>query len=137
MLTAMPTVRSTSVGASVPSAIRATATSGTSPAVTHLPLLRQRPSATSVYSTPTRMSVRWVTSIDGIAQPPQLIRRSTPKGRSRRATMFSTPTRYMITFQTTSHTIRCRQRRRTSNASNSPNCSTISVHQEPTCAKPC
>ena len=48
----MTTPTSTSVGASTPSAIRATPTSATSPAATHLPALRQRPSGTSVYSAP-------------------------------------------------------------------------------------
>src|SRR6266576_5419165 len=49
MVTPMPTPTSTSVGASTPSAIRATPTSATSPAATHLPVLRQRPLGTSVY----------------------------------------------------------------------------------------
>ena len=54
----MPTPTSTSVGASTPSAIRARATRVISPATTHLPRLRQRPSGTSVYSTVSRPAVR-------------------------------------------------------------------------------
>ena len=80
----MPTPTSTSVGASTPNAMRARATRVISPATTHLPVLRQRPSGTSVYSTPMRIAVRKATCSDGSAQPPQLDRRSTPNGRGRR-----------------------------------------------------
>ena len=83
----MPTPTSTSVGASTPSAIRARATRVISPAATHLPVLRQRPSGTSVYSTAIRPAVRKATCTDGIAQPPQLVRSSTPNGRGRRPIM--------------------------------------------------
>jgi hypothetical protein len=85
IVTAMPTPTSTSVGASTPSAILATATTATRAVATHLPVLRQRPSGTSVYNTPIRTAVRMVTSTDGIAQPPQLFCSSTPNGRGRRA----------------------------------------------------
>ena len=78
----------------------------------------------------------WATSIDGMAQPPQLVPRSTPKGRGLRATTLRTPTTYIRKFQTSSHTIRCRQRRRTSSAAGSPIPSTERVHQDPTCARP-
>src|SRR6266540_1366693 len=138
MATPMPTPTSTSVGASVPRATRATPTSATSPAATHLPVLRQRPSGTCVYRTPTSKAAKKVTCGAGSAQPPQLVRSSTSNGRARRAAV---ATRSYVTMatscQATSHTIRCRQRRRTTNASNSPACSTNSVHQEPTCARPC
>src|SRR6266508_1070282 len=134
----MPTAKSTSLGASVPNATRATPTSATSPAATYLPVLRQRPSGTSVYNTAIRIAVMTVICSDGIAQPPQLVRRSTPNGRARCAVL---PTTASVTrppsCQATSHTIRCRQRRKTTNASTSPIHSTISVHQEPTFANPC
>jgi hypothetical protein len=68
----MPTPTTMSVGASTPKAIRATATKVITPAATHLPVLRQRPSGTSVYSTPMRIAVRNATCTDGSAQPPQL-----------------------------------------------------------------
>jgi hypothetical protein len=132
----MPTPTSTSLGASTPNAIRARATSVISPATSRLPKLRQRPSGTSVYSTAIRPAVRKATCIDGIAQPPQLARRSTPNGRGRRAAI---ATRLMITLAsgaTTSHTIRCRQRRSTSNTSTNPYISVYSTHQEPTRARP-
>jgi hypothetical protein len=41
------------VGASVPNPIRPSAVKATSPAATHLPVLRQRPSGTSVYKITT------------------------------------------------------------------------------------
>src|SRR6266540_631557 len=117
----MPTAKSTSLGASVPNATRATPTSATSPAATHLPVLRQRPSGTSVYNTAIRIAVMTVICSDGIAQPPQLVRRSTPNGRARCAVL---PTTASVTrppsCQATSHTIRCRQRRKTTNATTSP-----------------
>jgi len=132
----MPAARSTSVGASVPNATRATPTSVTSPVTTHLPVLRQRPSGTSVYSTAMRVAVMMMTGSDGSAQPPQLDRMSTPNGRGRRA-IVARPTVTMFTnCQASSHTSRCRQRRRTSNASSSPKYSVNSTHQEPTRARP-
>src|SRR6266511_2480070 len=72
MVTPMPTPTSASLGASAPDAIRATATSVTSAATTHLPVLRQRPSGTSVYRIPTSKAAKKVTGTDGNAQPPQL-----------------------------------------------------------------
>jgi hypothetical protein len=132
----MPTPTSTSVGASTPSATRATPTSTTTAAATHLPVLRQRPSGTSVYSTPIRSAVRAVTCTDGSAQPPQLARRSTPNGRGRRAMAARTVVRLAPSPQATSQTIRCRQRRSTSNATSSPKYSVNTTHQEPARARP-
>src|SRR6266508_1157690 len=126
----MPTAKSTSLGGSVPNATRATPTSATSPAATHLPVLRQRPSGTSVYSTAIRIAVMTVICSDGIAQPPQLVRRSTPNGRARCAVL---PTTASVTrppsCQATSHTIRCRQRRKTTNANSSPTSTTAATSQ--------
>jgi hypothetical protein len=116
----MPAATSTSLSALTPSAIRATATTATSPTATHLPVLRQRPSGTSVYSTPMKMAVRKATCSDGSAQPPQLAWRSTPNGRGRRAITARPNVRKPPSSTATSHTSRCRQRRRTSKASTSP-----------------
>jgi hypothetical protein len=79
----------------------------------------------------------WTSSIEGIAQPLQLVRSSTPKGRGRWASRPSSTATFIPTIQTASHTIRCRQRRRTSNASGSTSDSAIRIHQEPMCARPC
>jgi hypothetical protein len=133
----MPAARSTSLGASTPSAMRASPTSATSPAASHLPMLRQRPSGTSAYKIPTSKAARSATWIDGSAQPPQLVRRSTPNGRGRRAVIARATATLPTRIQATSHTIRCRQRRRTSKASNNAGGSTNSTHQEPRCARPC
>jgi hypothetical protein len=135
----MPTPTSTSVGASTPKAIRARATSVISPAATHLAVLRQRPSGTRVYSTPVSSAVRVVTCSDGSAQPPQppqLVWKSTPNGRGRRAIANRPNVTLLPRIQTTSHTIRCRQRRSTSNASTSPYHSANSTPQEPMRAMP-
>jgi hypothetical protein len=78
-----------------------------------------------------------VTCSDGIAQPPQLVRRSTPNGRGCRVVIARAAAMLPARIQATSHTIRCRQRRKTSKASNSAGCNTTSVHQEPRCARPC
>jgi hypothetical protein len=81
----MPTPTSTSLGASTPKAMRASATRVISAAAPPLPVLRQRPSGTSVSSTPMSSAVRTVTWSDGSAQPPQLAARVDPNGRGRRA----------------------------------------------------
>jgi hypothetical protein len=101
----MLTPTSTSVGASTPSAIRAIPTSATSPAATHLPVLRQRPSGTSVYRIATSTAAKVATSAAGIAQPPQLVRSSVPNGRGRRAVVATrTHTKLFTSGQATSHT---------------------------------
>ena len=107
IVTPMPTPTSTSVGASTPSAIRATPTSATSPAATHLPVLRQRPLGTSVYRIATSTAAKVATSAAGIAQLPQLVRRSTPNGRGRRAVVATrTYAKAFTSGQATSHTSR-------------------------------
>jgi hypothetical protein len=124
------------VGASTPNAMRATATSATSKVAIHLPVLRQRPSGTSVYNSDMRVAARKATGTDGIGQPPQLVRSSTPNGRGRRAAI---ATRLMITLpscEATTHTIRCRQRRRISSARITPKYSVPSTHQEPMRTRP-
>jgi hypothetical protein len=80
----MATPTSTSVGASAPRATRPTAVRVISPAATHLPVLRQRPSGTSVYKIPTSNPARNMTCCDGSAQPPQPAWITTPNGRGRR-----------------------------------------------------
>jgi hypothetical protein len=132
----MPTPTSTSLGRPPPNAIQATATRLTSPAATHLPVLRQRPSGTSVYSTAIKVAAMKVTDTDGSAQPPQLDLSSTPNGRGRRAIANRPNVTLLPTIQATSHTIRCRQRRSTSNTSTSPYHSAYSIHQEPMRATP-
>jgi hypothetical protein len=103
----MTTPTSTSVGASTPSAIRAALTSATSPAATHLPVLRQRPLGTSVYRIATSTAAKVATSAAGIAQPPQLVRMSTPNGRGRCAVVATwTYARAFTSGQATSHTSR-------------------------------
>jgi hypothetical protein len=132
----MPTPTSTSVGASTPSAMRAAATSVISAAATHLPVLRHRPSGTSVYSTTMRSAVKKATCTDGSAQPPQLDWRSTPNGRGRRAMGARRNVRRAPSCTATRDTIRWRQRRNTSNASTNPHDSVFSSHQEPMRAMP-
>ena len=97
---------------------------------------RQRPSGTSVYNTPTRVTARAVICTDGIAQPPQLVRISTPKGRGRFG-INPTVTPVTTSSETTTKTTRWRKRRSTSNASTSPNHNTASVTHEPAKASPC
>ena len=63
--------------------MRPSAVSATSPAASHLPVLRQRPSGTSVYKITTSPAAKKVTCSDGIAQPPQPVRMATPNGRGR------------------------------------------------------
>ena len=107
MVTPIATPTSMSVGASTPSAIRAALTSATSPAATHLPVLRQRPLGTSVYRIATSTAAKIAISAAGIAQPPQLVRRFTPNGRGRRAVVAtSTYARALTSGQATSHTSR-------------------------------
>jgi hypothetical protein len=86
----MATPTSTSVGASAPRATRPTAVRASSAAATHLPVLRQRPSGTSVYKIPTSNPARNVTCWDGSAHPPQPARMATPNGRGRRASAATT-----------------------------------------------
>ena len=57
----MAAATSTSVGASAPRATRPSAVSVTSPAATHLPVLRQRPSGTIEYRIPTSSAANSVT----------------------------------------------------------------------------
>jgi hypothetical protein len=71
------------VGASAPRATRPKAVRATSAVTTHLPVLRQRPSGTSVYKTTTSDAAKKVTCSDGMAQPPQPSWISTPNGRGR------------------------------------------------------
>jgi hypothetical protein len=66
----MAAATSASVGASAPNAMRPRAVSVTSPAATHLPVLRQRPSGTIAYRIATSSAANRVTWSDGIAQPP-------------------------------------------------------------------
>jgi hypothetical protein len=65
----MVTPTSTSVGASTPSAIRARATSAISTVGTRLPVLRQRPSGTSVYRMPIRIAPRSASADAATGQP--------------------------------------------------------------------
>jgi hypothetical protein len=83
-----------------------------------------------------RIAVKAATCSDGIAQPPQLAWRSTPNGRGRRAKLASHTVRVAPRFETTSQTIRCRQRRNTSKASGRAKYSASSGHQEPMRARP-
>jgi hypothetical protein len=63
----MAAATSTSVGASAPNAMRPSAVKATSPAATHLPLLRQRPSGTIAYRIATSRAANRVIWSDGIA----------------------------------------------------------------------
>jgi hypothetical protein len=67
-----------------------------------------------------RIAVRKVTGTDGSAQPPQLLWRSTPNGRGRRAMVARPNVTWLPSHTATNNTIACRQRRRTSKASSSP-----------------
>jgi hypothetical protein len=103
----------------------------TSPAASHLPVLRQRPSGTSVYSTPIRIAARKVTCVDGMAQPPQPAWMTTPNGRGRWATAPSTFSASKLnSCARITTTISCRNRRSTNNASSSPHNSPLRTHQE-------
>jgi hypothetical protein len=83
MATPMAAPTSTSVGASAPSATRPSPASATTPAATHLPRCRQRPSGTRVYRITTTVAAKAATCTEGRAQPPQPARISTPNGRGR------------------------------------------------------
>ena len=121
MVTPRATPTSTSVGASAPRAIRPRAASATSAVTTHLPVLRQRPSGTSVYRIATSPTAKKVTCSDGMAQPPQPARMTTPNGRGRWVTgpMMPPPIR-ASRLARTSQMIRCRKRRSTSSTTISP-----------------
>jgi hypothetical protein len=81
---------------------------------THLPVLRQRPSGTSVYRIVTSPRAKRVTCIDGMAQPPQPSRISTPNGRGRWVTRPTITAMNPSRVERTSQMIRCRKRRSTS-----------------------
>jgi hypothetical protein len=123
---------STSVGASALSAMRPTAARATTPVATHLPRCRQRPSGTRVYRTITSVAAREVIWTDGRAHPPQPVRMSTPNGRGRWAIGPTQSYRTIVSsWVTISTTIRCRNRRRASRATSSPNPRMLRTHQEP------
>jgi hypothetical protein len=127
----MAAATSTSVGASAPRATRPSAFRATSAAATHLPVLRQRPSGTSVYKMATRTVAKKVTCSDGSAQPPQLVWMTTPNGRGRCA---NSPTMLAAGKTTTlakmRKTTRCRKRLSASSASTSTNDNPLMTHQE-------
>jgi hypothetical protein len=83
MVTPRATPTSTSAGPSAPSAIRPMAFRVTRTVTTHLPVLRQRPSGTSVYRIVTSPTAKRVTCRAGMAHPPQPSRISAPNGRGR------------------------------------------------------
>ena len=115
MVTPRATPTSTSAGPSAPRAIRPMAFRVTSAVTTHLPVLRQRPSGTSVYRIVTSPAAKKVTCSGGMAQPPQPSRISAPNGRGRWATGPMMPVlRFDSTLVRTSQMIRCRNRRSTS-----------------------
>ena len=127
----MAAATSTSVGASAPRATRPSAVSVTSPAATHLPVLRQRPSGTIEYRIPTSSAANSVTWSDGIPQPPQPAPMTTPNGRGRWAIGGSQAwTTRVSSCARTSTTIRCRNRRSTSSATSSPASRPLMTHQE-------
>jgi hypothetical protein len=131
MVTPMATATSTSVGPSAPRATRPSAVRATSAAATHLPVLRQRPSGTSVYKMATRTVAKKVTCSDGSAQPPQLVWMATPNGRGRRAvapTILSANNN--TTFAKMRKMTRWRKRLSASNATTSPANSPLRTHQE-------
>jgi hypothetical protein len=116
------------VGASAPNPIRPSAVSVTSPAATHLPVLRQRPSGTNVYKIATSSAANRVTWSDGIPQPPQLASMTTPNGRGRWAIGGTQAWATRVSScARTSTTISCRNRR---SASSSPTSSPLRTHQE-------
>jgi hypothetical protein len=127
----MATPTSTSVGASAPSATRARAARATITVATHLPVLRQRPSGTSVYRIVTRTAANTVIWSDGSAQPPQPVWMTTPNGRGRRAIAATTASATRtVTLPTTKKTINCRKRLSTSSASTRASPSPLRTHQE-------
>ena len=97
------------------------AVSVTSAVTTHLPVLRQRPSGTSVYRIVTSPTAKKVTCRAGMAQPPQPSWISTPNGRGRWVTgpRMAPPT-FASRLASTSQMIRCRNRRRISSTRISP-----------------
>jgi len=117
------------MGASTPRWTLARANAATSPVATHLPSWRQRPTGTSVYRIPIRVAVRIATGRDGIAQPPQLPRSSTPNGRGRSTVASRTASRTARNDPT--NTTRWRKRRSTSNASRVPQRSAPTMPAEP------
>ena len=135
MVTPITAPTSTSVGASAPRATRAVATIPTTPAATHLPMLRPRPAGTIVYSTPTTVVANALICTEGIAQPPQLVWMPTPNGRGRWTTA-PTPTvsMRMTSSVATTRTMRWRKRRSTNRASTSADHSAVIVTHEPTLA---
>jgi hypothetical protein len=137
MATPMAAPTSTSVGASAPSATRASPTRVTTPVAANLPRWRQRPSGTSVYRTTTRVAARCITGSDGRAQPPQPASMSTPKGRGRCVPDATTSGIVVSSWATISAMIRCRNRRSPSSASTSPKPRRLRTHQEPRKASAC
>jgi hypothetical protein len=111
--------------------MRPSAVSATSPTATHLPVLRQRPSGTSVYRIVTRSVAKKVTCSDGSAQPPQPAWMDTPNGRGRCAIAATTFSATRITrLPTTKKTIRCRKRLSASSASTRPSPIPLRIHHE-------
>ena len=135
-VTPRATPTSTSVRASAPRAMRLSPASATSPVTTHLPLFRQRPSGTRVYRIATSPAAKSMTCSDGMAQPPQSIRISTPNGRGRWAIAASTAPITCTNEATITQTIRCRKRRSTTSASTSPHTSPSRAHHELRAASP-
>ncbi len=74
---------STSVGASTPRYRWARATSNTTAAAAHLPRCRQRPSGTSAYKIPSRVTTSAAILSDGSAHASHPVRNTTPNGRGR------------------------------------------------------
>ena len=124
-----------SLGASIPRYTWATATRATSAVAAHLPVRRQRPSGTSVYKIPSRVTESAASCAEGSAQAVHAVRNSTPKGRGRCSIGASTA--WIVkpsTIQTSSMTSRCRRRLRITRASSSPHSSTLTAIQEPSAA---
>ena len=71
------------------------ATSATSAAAAHFPRCRQRPSGTSPYKIPTRVTTRAAICSDGSAHASHPVRKTTPNGRERCAS--GAATYWMIT----------------------------------------
>ena len=76
-----------------------------------------------MYRIATSTAANSVTWSDGIAQPPQPARISTPNGRGRWAIAASTAPVSSTKEATITQTIRCRNRRSTSSATSSPDTS--------------
>jgi hypothetical protein len=90
-----------------------------------------------VYRATTSVAARCITG-DGRAQPPQLVPMTTPNGRGR---CVLDPTRFSEIMVSSCPTIRarirCRNRRRASRASTSPNPTRLRTHKEPRKASAC